>query len=220
VVDKANPVAKQNQSVLAHLDRVRFARRQAAKAVTLWPLVLVGDDEAGELWPLDEALEDGFVGVHRAGGDCVEVVSRAPVSVWIPAGERLGGEGRAAASRVLAPHASATIPVQAGDPPCARCCRALAGAFHAAGSPVGFVAAVHDRAVGLELVLPAGPLARRFSARVEAWAPWLLAAEDSAEAVGFESPEALLAAARAGRPLRGRARVEIASGSDGMALTL
>jgi hypothetical protein len=194
-----------------------------AKDVTLWPLV--ADEGAvfarAELWPLDEALEDGFVGVAAArGGGLVEIESRAPVPVWVPAGEPLGGVGLAADSRVVAPHGRTVVRVRAGGAPCARCARALARAFHAGDAPLGFVAAVHDRAVALELVAAPGLLARRLGRRLEAWAPWLLAAEEEGGAVGLDSPEALIAAARVGRPLAGRARAEIVCAGPATALTL
>jgi len=222
-VEKANRVANEFPSILDTLDRVRLAPRQVAKDVTLWPLVLADGGAAAshaELWPLDEALEDGFVGVSvEAGGGLVRLESRAPAPVWVPAGEALGAAGRAAESRVVPARGATVVRVRCGEPPCARCCRALAAAFHAAEAPVGFVAAVHDRAVALELVLPAGLLARRFARRLEAWAPWLLALEDG-DAEGFDSPEALLAAVRAGRRLGRRARAEIALADAGTAWTM
>ena len=220
----ANPISKGFPSVLAVLDRVQLTARQVSKDVTLWPLVLPGDGRAGgepELWPLEEALEDGFVGVAGdAEGGLVRLESRAPAPVWVPAGERLGGAGYAAESRILVPHAVTAVRARGGEAPCARCCRALATNFHAVDDQVGFVVSVQDRAVGLELALPAGLLARRFGRRVEAWAPWLLALEDSGEAEGLDSPEALLAAVRAGRHLGGRARAEIVSGDPRVAFTM
>lgn len=214
-------------SVLATLGHVRLAPRQVTKDVTVWPLVLAGHASApgAELWPLDEALEDGFVGVRAdpddPAGRLVRIESRASAPVWVPAGEPVGGAGLAAQSRIVPPHGSVMVRTRDDRPPCGRCARALASAFHAAGDPVGFVAAVHDRAVALELVLPVGLLSRRFAKRLEAWAPWLLALQEGGEeVVGLDSPEALIAAVRDGRPLDGRARAEVASADPTMALTM
>jgi len=228
-VRRANRVENGLPSILELLGRVRLAPRQVAKGVTLWPLVLdsaLASPPDRELWPLDEALEDGFVGVgaepggRPRGSGLVRVESRAPVPVWVPAGELLGGAGRAAGSRIVPPHGSIAVRALGAGPPCWRCARAVASAFHATQAPVGFVAAVHDRAVALELVVPAGLFARRFARRLEAWAPWLLAAEESDEAEGFESPEALLAAVAAGQRLAGRARAEVICAGPATALSM
>lgn len=213
-MEEANPFAREIASILG---LVRLGRRQACKEVTLWPLTLPGvDAPGGELWPLDEALDDGFVGIAAAGpGRAARVESRAPVPVWIPEGEPVGGAGLAGATLVLPPHGSAWAPLvpARGGGACRRCCRALAGGFLPVEDQVGFVLSVHDRARVLELVLPAGLLARRLRRRVEAWAPLLLApevllapeGEEAAEAeiLGFEAPEALLAAAARGADLAG-----------------
>jgi hypothetical protein len=104
---------------------------------------------------------------------------------------------------------------------CRRCARALAAGFHAVDDQVGLVWARDDRAVALELVLPAGLLRRHLARRVEAWAPWLLAEDGRGPGSGFESPEAILEAVRTDR-LVGQARVEILSdGEEGpRALTM
>jgi len=223
----ANRIANGSCGGLAALEAVRLAPRQVAKDVTLWPLVPdrveVAAADGPELWPLDEALEDGFVSVERRGG-LVRLASRAPAAIWVPAGEPLGGAGRAAATRWIPPRASVDVRALPGDPPCQRCARGLARGFHAVEGQVGFVLAVHERAVGVELVLPPGLLARRLARRIEAWAPRLLAAFDGADDAtpgpGFDSPEALLAAVRTGRGLSGRARAELVLGPAGIALTL
>jgi len=189
--------------ILAALGRLRLAPRQVAKDVTLWPLVLAEPGEpAGELWPLEDAMEDGFVGVGAPGTrGRARVESRAPVPVWVAAGERLGGAGIAGESVLLPARSMVRVRVTAADPPaCSRCCAGLAGSFRAVEGQVGFVAAVHERALALELVLPGGGLARRLHQRLLAWAPFLLAEEAEPAARGFDSPEALLAWLSAGRP--------------------
>ena len=214
-MDNANPIAKEVRRALAG---VRLAPRQAVKDVTFWPLVACGGEgarAAPEPWPLDEALEDGFVGVRALGGGWAEVESRACAPLWVPAGEPLGACGRAAASRIVPPHGRALVWVREEARPCARCAGALVRGLRPPEGCVGFVAAVHDRAVALELVLPGGLLGRRLGRRVAAWAPFLLS---SAEPEGFESPEALLAAVRAGEGLGGRARAELLL--PGAALTM
>jgi len=184
------------------LGRVRLAPRQAGKDVTLWPLVLDGAEPGAraELWPLDEAMEDGFVSVVPPdSGGRVHLRSRAPMPVWVPSGELLGAAGRSACSAVLAPHGGSWIGVaaDAAGRACPRCRGELAAAFRAVDGQVGFLAAIQDRACLLELVLPAGPLARRLRRRLEAWAPFLLAPPpEGDESPGLDSPEALLAVAR------------------------
>lgn len=188
--------------VLRAFGRVRLAPRQACKDVTLWPLVLDGPGEGCELWPLEEALEDGFVGVGPPdAGGCARVESRAPAPVWVAEGEALGGAGVAGESLLVPAHGVARVRLRAPSPSaCARCCESLARSFRAVEGQVGFVASVHDRTLALELVLPAGPLARRLEQRLRAWAPFLLAEETEPAAQGFDSPEALLAWLAAGRP--------------------
>jgi hypothetical protein len=204
------------------LGRVRLAPRQACKDVTLWPLILSEPDEPrGELWPLEEAMEDGFVGI--GGPDArglASVQSRAPAPVWVAAGEPLGGAGVAGESLLVAARGTARVPVAAagaGGSACGRCCARLAQSFRALEGQVGFVASVQDRALALELVLPAGPLARRLEQRLRAWAPFLLAQEAERESPGFDSPEALLAWLAAGHPGHGvtGARVSILAARTG-----
>jgi len=219
-VQNANPFPNAFPNVREALGAVRLAPRQVAKDVTFWPLWIPGAAApAPEAWPLDRALEDGFVGVAPQPGGLVRVESRAPVPVWVPAGEPLGGAGRAAASRLVAPRSATLVRVRREPPPCARCASALAAGLRAVDGQVGFVAAAQDRAVGLELVLPPGLLAGRLRTRVEAWAPWLLAVDPAEEGVGFDSPEALLAAVRSGRGIGGRARAELVLAGSGLALT-
>jgi len=205
-------MGKANRVAEGTLGQLRLGPRQVAKEVTLWPLVLPLQDcpPGPELWPLEEALEDGFVAILAAAEPGrVRIESRAPAPVWIAAGEPLGAAGRAAESTVLGPHGGAPVDVLSGGPSCDRCCGAFAEAFHGAEDQVGFVLSVHDRAVGLELVLAPGLLTRRLRHRVAAWAPWLLGLEARGEDdLGLESPEALLAALRSGHPLGG-ARVAL-----------
>jgi hypothetical protein len=215
----ANPVAKRIPSRVAPLDRLRLATRQVAKDVTLWPLVLPDAGEAcpraDELRSLDEALEDGFVSVRPAAGSA-RLESRTGAPIWVPAGERVGAAGAAAGSFILPSRGSRVVPCRdpgAAGSVCRRCARALAAGFHAVEGQVGFVWAREERAIALELVLPAGLLRRHLARRVEAWAPWLLGEVAPGPEAGFESPEALLDALRAGR-LAGRARAEILGADD------
>lgn len=209
--NQANPIAYPAPP------RPYLAPRQVYKDVTLWPLRQAGPSRRAaaadqRLWVLEEALEDGFVGVGAAGRDgWVVVESRAPAPLWVPAGEPLGVAGVAAETTVVPAHAQRRVRVWPAGPGvpgaldrsaggCARCARALGRAFGPVGDQVGFVAAVHDRVVALELVWPSRAYARRLQQRLAAWAGFLLdpGSPDGADAApAWDSPEALLAAALA-----------------------
>jgi hypothetical protein len=186
---------------------VRLARRQVAKDFTLWPVIACAPmAPEPELWSLEGALEDGFVSLEaRAGDGAVRVRSRAAVPIAVLAGEPLGGLGRSACSRLVPPHGTVTVQraAEPATPTCLRCVRSLAQAFRAEPGQVGFVWAVHDQAVALELLWPGWLGGGWLAQRVAAWAPWLLALEAGPDPVegsqGDAAPERLIERLRAAR---------------------
>lgn len=167
--------------------RVRLARRQVCKDVTLWPLVrphgatASAPGERPEIWCFETAVEDGFLSLEALdGSQAVRVASRAAVPVAVLAGEPLGAAGVAGESRVIPARASLTVRLaeEAGTPSCSHCRRALVAGFRPEPGQVGFVLALQDRAVALEWLSPGWLCRARLGQRLRAWAPWLLAQED------------------------------------------
>ncbi len=169
---------------------VRLARRQVDKEVTLWPLVAESSAVSPlEVWPVETALEDGFLSVASlsretsegaagaAPAEAVRVTNRAALPVVLLAGEPLGGAGVAAESRLIPPHCAVSLSLAAAssERPCPHCVEALVAAFRPEEGQVGFVLSLHDRAIALEVVSPGWLCERRLERRLAAWAPWLLA---------------------------------------------